>query len=50
MLKFQDKDEDKDEIKSNKLISQHIDNEKLLKKHETVSTKIEDLRNTELDA
>ena len=40
MLKLQDKDEDKDKIKNNKLISQHIDNEKLLEKHETFWSKL----------
>ena len=48
MLKLQDKDGDKDKNKNNKLLSQHMDNEQLLEKNETILFKIEDLKNTEL--
>ena len=44
---FKVKDGDKD--KSNKLISFQIDNEKLLEKYKTIWTKIEDLKNIELN-
>ena len=46
--KFKVKDEDKD--KSMKLISFHIDNDKLLVKCRTIWTKITDLKNTEWNA
>ena len=36
--------------KSNKLMSFHIDDEKLLEKYRTILTKIEDLKNIELNA
>ena len=42
------KDGEKD--KSNKLISFRIDDEKLLEKYEAIGTKIEDLKNIELNA
>ena len=35
---------------NNKLMSIHINNNKLLEKYKTIWTKIEDLKNTELDA
>ena len=44
---FKVKDGDKDE--NNKLISFHIDDEKLLEKYKAISTKIEDLQNIELN-
>ena len=45
---FKVKDGEKD--KSNKLISFRIDDEKLLEKYEAIWTKIEDLKNIELNA
>ena len=45
---FKVKDEDKD--KHNKLMSFRIDNEKLLEKYKAIWTKIEDLKNIELNA
>ena len=45
---FQVKQGDKD--KSNKLMSFRIDDEKLLEKYEVIWTKIEDLKNIELNA
>ena len=45
---FKVKDGDKD--KNNKLIPFRTDNEKLLEKYKTISTKIEDLKNVELNA
>ena len=39
-----------DKHKSNKLLCFRIDNEKLLKKHKAIWTKIEDLKNIELNA
>ena len=45
---FKVKDGDKD--KNNKLIPFRSDNEKLLEKYKTISTKIEDLKNVELNA
>ena len=44
---FKVKDGDKD--KNNKLMSFHIDDEKLLEKHKAISTKIEDLKNIKLN-
>ena len=44
---FEVKDGDKD--KNNKLISFRIDDEKLLEKYKTIWTKIEDLKNIELN-
>ena len=44
---FKDKNGDKNE--SNKLMSVHIDDDKLLEKYKTNSTKIEDLKEIELD-
>ena len=46
--KFKVKDGDKD--KNNKLLSFPIDDEKLLEKYKTILTKIEDLKNIELNA
>ena len=43
-----DKDGDKD--KNNKLMSFRIDDEKLLEKYKAIWTKIEDLKNIELNA
>ena len=45
---FKAKEGDKD--KSNKLMSFHIDDERLLEKYKTVWTKIEDLKTVELNA
>ena len=45
---FKVKEGDKD--KSNKLMSFHIDDEKLLEKYKAIWTKIEDLENIELNA
>ena len=45
---FKVKDEVKD--KSNKLMSSRIDDEKLLEKHKTICTKIENFKNTGLNA
>ena len=45
---FKVKDGDKDE--NNKLMSFHIDDEKLLEKYKTIWTKIQDLKNIELNA
>ena len=45
---FKVKDEDKD--KNNKLMCFHIDDNKLLRKYKTIWTKIEDLKNIELNA
>ena len=45
---FKVKDGDKD--KNNKLMSSYIDDEKLLEKYKTILTKIEDLKNIELNA
>ena len=45
---FKVKDGDKD--KNNKLMSFHIDNEKLLEQYKAIWTKIEDLNNIELNA
>ena len=45
---FKVKDGDKD--KNNKLMSFHVDGEKLLEKYKTIWTKIEDLKNIELYA
>ena len=45
---FNVKDRDKDKI--NKLMSLRIDHEKLLEKYNAIWTKIEDLKNTELNA
>ena len=45
---FKVKEGDKD--KNNKLMSLHIDDEKLLEKFKAIQTKIEDLRNIELNA
>ena len=39
-----------DKDKSNKLMSFHIDDEKLLEKYKVIWTKIEDLKNIELNA
>ena len=44
---FKVKDGDKD---NNKLMPLHIDNNKLLEKYKTTWTKIEDLKNIELNA
>ena len=44
---FKVKDGDKD--KNNKLMSVHIDDEKLSEKHKAISTKIEDLKNIKLN-
>ena len=44
------KDEDGDENKNNKLMSLHIDYDKLLEKYLTIWPKIEDLENIELDS
>ena len=41
---------DGDKVKNNKLISFHIDDEKLLEKYQAIWTKIEDLKNIELNA
>ena len=38
------------EYKINKLMSFHIDDEKLLEKYKALWTKVEDLKNIELDA
>ena len=46
-LKAKVKDGDKD--KSNKLIFFRIDDEKLLEEHQTILTKIKDLKNIELN-
>ena len=46
--KFNVKDEDKDEI--NKLISFHVDDDKVLVKCKTIWTKITDLKDIELNA
>ena len=45
---FKNKDEDKD--KNNKLMYFCTDDEKLLEKYKTIWTKIEDLKNIELNA
>ena len=45
---FKVKDEDKD--KNNKLMSFRIGDEKLLEKYKSIQTKIEDFKNTELNA
>ena len=45
---FKVEDEDKD--KNNKLMSFHIDHKKLLEKYKSTWTKIEDLKNVELNA
>ena len=45
---FKVKEEDKD--KNNKLMSFHIDDEKLLEKYKDIWTKIEDLKNIKLNA
>ena len=45
---FKVKDGDKD--KNNKLMSSYIDDVKLLEKYKTILTKIEDLKNIELNA
>ena len=42
--------EDKDKDKNNKLMSFHIDHKKLLEKYKSTWTKIEDLKNVELNA
>ena len=47
VLKAKVKDGDKD--KSNKLIFFRIDDEKLLEEHQTILTKIKDLKNIELN-
>ena len=47
MLTFKDKGGDMN--KNNKLMSLHIDDDKLLEKHKTIWTKIEDLKDIELD-
>ena len=44
------KDKGEDKNKNNKLMSLHIDDNKLLEKYETIWTKIEDLKHIELDA
>ena len=41
---------DRDKGKNKKLMSVHIDDEKLLEKYKTIWTKIEDLKNIELNA
>ena len=41
---------DRDKNKNNKLMSSHIDDEKLLQKYKAIWTKIEDLKNIELNA
>ena len=41
---------DGDKVKNKKLLSFSIDGEKLLEKYKTIWTKIEDLKNIELDA
>ena len=46
--KFKDKGGDKN--KNYKLMSLHIDDDKLLKKYKTIWTKLEDLQSIELDA
>ena len=43
------KDKGGDKNKNNKLMSLHVDDDKLLEKYKTISTKIEDLKNIELD-
>ena len=48
--RFKDKDEDKDKNKNNKLTSVRIDDDKLLGKCKTISTKIGDLRSSKLIA
>ena len=45
-----DKDRDKDKNNNNKLMSFHVDHGKLLGKYKTTSTKVEDLKNIELNA
>ena len=45
---FEVKDGDKD--KNNKLMFFHIDKEKLFEKYKTICTKIEDLKNIELNS
>ena len=47
---FMDKDRDKDKNNNNKLMSFHVDHGKLLGKYKTTSTKVEDLKNIELNA
>ena len=47
---FKNKDRGKDENKNNKLVSFHIDDHKLLGKYKTIWTKIEALKNIELNA
>ena len=44
------KDKGEDKNKNNKLMSLHIDDNKLLGKYETIWTKIEDIKHIELDA
>ena len=44
------KDKDEDENKNNKLMSLCVDDEKLLEKHKTIWTKIENLKYIILDA
>ena len=41
---------DRDKNKNNKLMSSHTDDEKLLQKYKAIWTKIEDLKNIELNA
>ena len=41
---------DEDNYKNNKLMSFRVDDEKLLEKHKTIWTKIEDLKNIKLNA
>ena len=41
---------DGDKVKNKKLLSLSIDGEKLLEKYKTIWTKIEDLKNIELNA
>ena len=40
---------DKDKYKNNKLMSFYIDDDKLLEKYKTIQTKIEDIKNIELN-
>ena len=47
MITFKVKDRDKD--KNNKLISFHVDDDKLLEKYKTIWTKIEGLLNIKLN-
>ena len=47
---FKDKDGDEDKNKNYKLMSFHIDNDKLLEKYKTILTNIEDLQNIQLNA